>query len=75
MELFNPFSGVWSVIVYIVAALWVVIPIIIGIPMCIRNKTIPKGYKVGWIIAFLLFGMFAFFLYLVIYSKHTKTDK
>ena len=71
MDLFSPFDSVGSGIAYICAILWILIPLVIGIPKCIRNKAIPTAYKVGWCLAFLFFGMFAFFLYLVIYSRHT----
>ncbi len=75
MELFNPFEGsggVWFTIVYVIAILWFAIPLFVGIPLCLRNRTIPGWYKAGWCLAFLLFGMFAFFLYLVIYSRHVR---
>lgn len=74
MELFSPFDSVWSGIVYVIAVIWFLVPLVVGIPMCLKNKVISPWYKVGWCLALLFFGMIAFFLYLVIYSRNARKE-
>lgn len=61
-------------IMYAVAAIWVLVPLAVGIPMCIRNKEITTGFKVAWCFAFLFFGMIAFLIFLAIYYSRRKNN-
>ena len=74
MELFSPFDSVWSGIVYVIAVIWFLVPLVVGIPMRLKNKVISPWYNVGWCLALLFFCMFAFFLYLVIYSRNARKE-
>ena len=41
--------------------------------MFLKNKQLPWYMKLGWLISYLFFGMFAFFIYLTIYNH--RRDK
>lgn len=60
-------------IAYSIAILFFILPVFIGIPMCLKNKQLPWYMKLGWLISYLFFEMFAFFIYLAIYSH--RRDK
>lgn len=61
-----------SLFIRLIILIWILVPLVIGIPLCLRNKAITGWFKAGWISAFLFGGMLAFFIYLAIYNSHKK---
>ena len=62
-------SDVWFVIAYIIALAIILVPLVVGIPMCLKNKALPSNLKAVWIILFIAFGIVAFIIYCILYKS------
>lgn len=62
-------SDVWFVIAYIIALAIILVPLVVGIPMCLKNKTLTSRMKAVWVILLIWFGIIAFIIYCILYKS------
>lgn len=73
MGLFQADAGIIIWEIFCVA--WILLPLIWGTILCLKNDTLSGAMKAAWIFAFLIGGVLAFIVYLAIYSKHHSRNK
>lgn len=64
MDLFpNFFDSPGAIIAYIIAVVIVVLPLIVGLTLCWRNRSLTLTAKIAWTCAFVIGGLLTVILY------------
>lgn len=70
MELFNPDFGLYIAI--FIAFICALLPLAVGIPLCLKNTSLSPLAKAGWCLVLLSFGLIGLFAYLIIYRHPAR---
>lgn len=68
-------SSFWFYFIYIIVCIIVLVPLVVGIPMCLKNKTLTSNQKGIWIILLIAFGIVAFIIYCIFSKSNNKLQQ